>query len=556
LLFADYTVTASLSALDAFHYFGLPLHSSIVEVGKTAASQSDTTTDVKDAGDELHAVNEAPHMLTPSEEAIEKRKTEFFHWDSPGLWATISILLLGLVNLLGPKHSGGFAIAAAIGMVAITLIVLGGAFFHGHQINWHELPHRVGHLNHGAGHLWVAFVSIVLALSGVEAIANLTGVMKKPVSKTAGRAIWVVALEVAIFNILLAVCMANVFPLGADRHKEDMLAFLSHHYTGDWGEWAVRIIGGILLLSAVNTAINGLMSIVYVVSRDNELPPVFQRVNRFGAPWIAAVLATVVPAIVLVITHEIEKLSSLYAIGVIGAIAINVTLCAIHPRLRRLYRKVPMFLLGLVLLAMWVTLACVKHEALLFVAIVMAVGLSARQLTKWYSGRKGPQMSLLRRAIVEQLTSEALGMPKILVGTYGSAALAPAALEEAKKLNSALVVCFIRRVALAYTWNQQLTIDSDLAAQKTFAKYLDLGHQFHVPVLPIYDVGSDAAELMAESAAIYGCSRVLIGSSRHGALYHLVKGRFQQHLESMLPPDITVDVVAPKTTVVEYAHSH
>src|SRR5918992_4199038 len=26
LLFADYTVTASLSALEAFHYFGLPLH--------------------------------------------------------------------------------------------------------------------------------------------------------------------------------------------------------------------------------------------------------------------------------------------------------------------------------------------------------------------------------------------------------------------------------------------------------------------------------------------------------------------------------------------------
>src|SRR6201985_2668016 len=26
LLFADYTVTASLSVLDAFHYFGLPLH--------------------------------------------------------------------------------------------------------------------------------------------------------------------------------------------------------------------------------------------------------------------------------------------------------------------------------------------------------------------------------------------------------------------------------------------------------------------------------------------------------------------------------------------------
>src|SRR6476469_5272393 len=29
LLFADYTVTASLSALDAFHYFGLPFHKQV-----------------------------------------------------------------------------------------------------------------------------------------------------------------------------------------------------------------------------------------------------------------------------------------------------------------------------------------------------------------------------------------------------------------------------------------------------------------------------------------------------------------------------------------------
>jgi hypothetical protein len=50
---------------------------------------------------------------------------------------------------------------------------------------------------------------------------------------------------------------------------------------------------------------------------------------------------------------------------------------------------------------------------------------------------------------------------------------------------------------------------------------------------------------MAENAAIYGCSRVLIGSSRHGALYHLVKGRFQERLEGILPPDIKVDVVQP-----------
>src|SRR3984957_13006133 len=39
LLFADYTVTASLSVLDAFHYFGLPLHH---EVHEAAAETSGT----------------------------------------------------------------------------------------------------------------------------------------------------------------------------------------------------------------------------------------------------------------------------------------------------------------------------------------------------------------------------------------------------------------------------------------------------------------------------------------------------------------------------------
>src|SRR5476649_586794 len=42
LLFADYTVTASLSVLDAFHYFGLPLQKHAqIEVAKKAAEKGD-----------------------------------------------------------------------------------------------------------------------------------------------------------------------------------------------------------------------------------------------------------------------------------------------------------------------------------------------------------------------------------------------------------------------------------------------------------------------------------------------------------------------------------
>src|SRR2546429_6364137 len=190
--------------------------------------------------------------------------------------------------------------------------------------------------------MWVAFVSIVLALSGVEAIANLTGVMIKPVPVTAKKAIWVVAAEVAIFNVLLAACMLAIFPLDRDKHQTDMLAFLTGHYVGPWGEWAVRMVGGVLLLSATNTAITDMISVQYLMARDGELPQPLVGLNRFGVPWLPAMVAASVPIVVLLMTHDLDRLAQLYAIGVIGAVAINVSLCAIHPRLRRYRRKIPM----------------------------------------------------------------------------------------------------------------------------------------------------------------------------------------------------------------------
>ena len=496
LLFADYVVTASLSSLDGFHYFGLG------------------------------------HTET------------LFSLRSPGLWAIVSIVAIGGFNLLGPKHTGTFAIFAAVGMMFITLLI---AAFALPQIDWHRFPVRVRHVNEPPTQLWLHFVSIVLALSGVEAIGNLTGVMKKPVAVTAKRAIWTVAFEVAIFNILLAAAM--VIRLADDQgaeHKEDMLAFLAHAYVGGWGELAVRAIGGVLLLSACNTVITDMISVQYLMSRDGELPAIFQKLNRFGVPWLPAIVATAVPCIVLVISHDLEHLAALYAIGVVGAVAINITLVSTHPRLRKTWRKLAALALGLFLTGIWVTLAFTKLHALIFVCVVMVVGLTARYLTRYMARRRGDRPSLLRQAIIEQLEPADLAKSKLLLGTYGSDALARAALDEAKRRNAALVVCFIRQVNLSYKYDKgRLQIDTDLAALKTFARFLELGHEMDVPVMPVYDSGPDAAVLLAEQAAINGVDRVLIGSSRQGALYHLIKGHFQRRLEELLPPEIPVQVITP-----------
>jgi amino acid transporter len=523
LLFADYTITASLSALDAFHYFGLGQNSAHVQQEPDAGS----------------AIVLEHGKRQPTAAGTPQHHRGIWHWNSPARWAIVSILLIGAFNLMGPKHSAGFALFAAAGMIAITLIVVGFAL---PQIDWRHLD--LGTWRHEPLHMWEAFVAIVLALSGVEAIANLTGVMKRPVGLTAKKSIWFVAAEVAVFNLVLAAAMCAMANVGREAHKEDMLAHMARYYVGPVGEWPVRILGGLLLLSATNTAVNGLMSVTYVMSRDGELPQLFQRLNALGAPWIGAIVAAGVPSLVLCFYHDVATLAHLYAIGIVGAVAINCSVTVFHPRLRRSWRKVGMGALALLLLAMWVTLAWTKVHALIFVSLVLAIGLTLRQLTRWAAARK-PRPSLLRRAIVEQLTPEALAKPRIMLATAGSAALADAAIERAAAENAALVVSFIREVALSHkvAAETRFTLDNDPAAQAMFAEFLDKAHAAGVPIIPVYDTGTNAPELIAEGAAINGVARVLIGSSRRGMLHQIIKGSFQRKLEGLLPPEIRVEVL-------------
>ncbi len=53
----------------------------------------------------------------------------------------VAIAGIGLFNMMGPKHTGAFALAAAVGMVFITLLISGFAL---PQLPWHDLPHRIG----------------------------------------------------------------------------------------------------------------------------------------------------------------------------------------------------------------------------------------------------------------------------------------------------------------------------------------------------------------------------------------------------------------------------
>src|SRR5205814_2947439 len=131
------------------------------------------------------------------------------------VWATVGMLLvMGMINWYGPKHSGSFAVTLAVPTVIVVLVLI-AITAPNLTTSYLERPHD------NPAQLWVQFVGVILALSGVEAIANLTGVMKldpdstpghPKVAREAAKAIWPVAVEVVVGTALLGWAMLWLNP--------------------------------------------------------------------------------------------------------------------------------------------------------------------------------------------------------------------------------------------------------------------------------------------------------------------------------------------------------
>ena len=472
LLIADYVVTASLSALDAFHYFNFP---------------------------------------------------------HPEVWAILAIVTIGTINWIGPSKGG--SIAAVIGVLAS---VTAGVLF---LFTLPSLPHVELRWPQGTWtQNWSSFVGIVLALSGVEAIANMTGVMEEPVEKTAKRAIWPVLLEVSFLTFLLGIAM-NAIP-GLTDHTGDMLRVLGDHYIGPWYGHFISIVFGFLLLSAVNTAIGAFVSMQFAMAKDRELPAVFGALNRFGMPGLALIIATVVPCLILVIEHDLVHLASFYAIGVIGAITLNLGSCALSFDIPlKKWERTLLFAGTLILFFIELTIAFQKHNALLFALTVLGTGLTLRFIAKQIVPVPIPEEIL---AVNVLTVSEA----KEIAPLYHSSSMValksvnPNLLEEA-----ALRMKARGENSIYLTYVEESPPSRDLPAEvEPSPKSLEILGQAQkemeakgITAVPVWRFGDDPGKLIADAARELDVNTVMIGTTKRSALVNLLRGDVLRTLAKKLP---------------------
>ena len=477
-----------------------------------------------------------------------------------GRLTMVLILGVGWINFFGPKHSGSFALSLAVPMVAVVVITILLSLPRLTTTNL-QMPGQE------FSQSWLAFTGMILALSGVEAIANLTGVMKldpdatmdKPkVAVTSRKAIAIVAVEVVIGTSLLGWAMLSLppslEPLLRDRW-EDMLSVLAEQYGqvigagfGHWFGIITGIVVGLLLLSAVNTAIAALIGLVYMLARDGEMPRPFTRLNTFGVPAWPLAIATILPVVVVFFTSRLEALMSLYAIGVVGAIAVNLGSCTFNRRLPLpLGERLMMGTTFLVLFAVELTVARHEKDALFFVVCVLGAGFALRA---WAQRRAGLRTITVSEQVASQVLPQAalefrLDLTPgraILVAARGMTPVLRFALEEARLRQGSLYVLYVKELAVTLPGPLESTErprwQDDTQASEIMYGMMEQGRQHEVTVVPLYAVSDNPAATILDLSATLGIDILVLGSPHRHRLVTLLKGNIVTEVAKSLPENI------------------
>lgn len=483
--------------------------------------------------------------------------------DYVAIATVVTIFLVGIINFFGPKHSGSFAVSLAVPTVVVVgLIIL---FSVPHLTTQYLEP---SHDTFGKN--WIAFVGVILALSGVEAIANLTGVMKldpgssmeKPkISHTARKSIWPVALEVVVGTSLLGWAMLSL-PRGMEaqlrNRVEDMVSFLGEHYGtlalgvvfGKVFGILVGVVVGLLLLSAVNTAVAAMIGMFYLLARDGEMPKVFGRLNPHGVPWLPLALSVFLPMLVVIFTPDLESLADLYAIGVVGAITVNLGACSFNKKLHMNWaERALMAVTFLVLLAVELTIAKTKGNALFFALCVLGVGLSLRGYAQ---KRAGLRTLTVTEEIAAAISPESVSEFRlslnpantIMVAARGLNPVLRFALEEARLRKASLYVLYVKEVAVTLPGpvesHEAPRWQDDKEASRIMYTMLGLGKENGVPVVPLYALSDNPAGTILDLSATLGVDILMLGTSHRRTLVSLLKGNIVTEVAKSLPENIQV----------------
>jgi nucleotide-binding universal stress UspA family protein len=375
-------------------------------------------------------------------------------------------------------------------------------------------------------------------------------------------------IEVCIFTALLGLAMhalgglqianGDVNAPHAEGVRDYMLRYMGEVFVGGalgpaighaFGV-AVSIVFALLLLSAVNTAIVDLITIQFLMSRDRELPNIFQRLNKWGVPSAGMMLATIVPMSLVILVKDMAGLADLYAVGVVGAIATNLGATATDRKLQiKTWERTLMFGTFIVMFAIEMSLLIDKPNARYFAVTILAVGLILRGLVQERRAKKEAKLEVIpeKRDLAPAVPKEPVlavtaGSESILCAIRGTGRTLDFALKEARDTGNRLYLLFVREQPFMTEQDTKRKWQEDEEASKIFEEAKQKAGDR--PPLFAYAVSPSAAETIVDVAATLGASRLILGAPKRNALINLLRGNVIREVSNLLPEEIDLLVYA------------
>lgn len=532
LLLCDYIVTAALSAVEAFHYFGVP------------------------------------HKLTV-------------------VCCIVTILGIGLINWLGARSAGRFALLIAV-MSIVASALIGVMCLPFLKTGLSTVSLAADHAPDWM-HRWESLVRIVLALSGVEAVANMTGLMKEPVSRTSKRTIWPVLLEVIILNMVFGIALnalpslervetpaflvyemgqntlgpngeavrlsSDEVPVEVKAYRDTAVKQLAIHAGRHWLGERVGLVFGIvaagifalLLLSAVNTAIMAMVSVMYAMSHDKELPRPLTKLNYSGVPWTGLIVACTLPLVILLFEADAKALGELYAIGVVGAITINFLCCAANRGLKmRRWERGGLWALGGLMTVVEITIMVAKPHATMFAGGMIFAVLIARFAVHARAKMKAEALPspMPEHGWLEELRREPLPMDpsraRIMLAARGRGQ-SEFAVDLARRRGAALFAIYVRTLrVMDIAPGAVPRVEDDPQALQSLGAVAALSRRYGVPFVPIYVCATDVAAEILDYTVTFGCDTLVVGKTQRRAFARALEGDVISQIVQHLPSEVAL----------------
>ena len=487
------------------------------------------------------------------------------------LAASIGLILLGMINIIGIRESAMLSLYMAIAALTVNMVVLVAVSTDFRPEQWAlmvEQAKGVRSLDVRSG--LSGFAGAWLAFSGIESISQLSPAMRLPIRKTATKAIIAVVGTIMLISPLMtALALAGLPPEIKALNSERYVWELARIYGGPALAWSVVLTACALLLFAANTAMIGGYHVFLALAHAEYLPRILMRRSRtFGTPHIGIIFFTLVTILIVQQTAgQLQLLGHLYAFGLLGAF--TFTSAGLDVIRWRDGQRGPVFWLG-ILVTVMVAVAWAVHltsqaqataigGGLLVAGLIIAVGIRRDWVVRWLNRVPWISAEAIRQIERAEDILERRSREVVSIETAVDAAaiepsrtlvalrdLSPRLIDEAifRARGSGDTAIFVLGVT---EWpglfsGEQLQPEHELlVALEAAADQVRLAG---LTPIPIWRLSANASESIADAARRLRVSTVMVGVSQRSKLVHMLRGSVLKGLHRLLPGDeITIHTV-------------